>query len=365
VASTARRNSCSAHLGSTRLRFYLNSVGFYALAAGDLSMAREYLSKFIKEARAKQDTLNLSIGYLNLALCHGMLGEIELARKAVAGSLVFAENDGVHGRVLDCRVFLGWIAELNGDTAQAEEQFNTADLMELEATGAHLDAGRGAYWAEWLARTGRPDPSYALTTSNSELCKERGWLADVARYDRQLGRLALAAEDSTAAGIHLQEAFSCFRDSDYLIEMAITLVDLAEHARVIGDLKSADRYASEAVTIAAPRGLIPVQSAALSARARIHASQASAGVSPDHLFLGRDAADAGLRLAVRHQLPWHELDALRAHSFLDLTEGIDQGWSAKADALQARLVPEGLNPDPVAGGRGRKSAARSRRRRAR
>jgi hypothetical protein len=66
------------------------------------------------------------------------------------------------------------------------------------------------------------------------------------------------------------------------------------------------------------------------------------------LFQGRDAADAALRLAARHHLPWHELDALRAHMSLDHAEGTDRGWGAKADGLYARLVPPGLDPDPLA-----------------
>ena len=47
-------------------------------------------------------------------------------------------------------------------------------------------------------------------------------------------------------------------------------------------------------------------------------------------------------------LAWHELDALRAHAALDQAEGIDRGWAAQADALHARLVPPGLDPDPLA-----------------
>lgn len=50
---------------------------------------------------------------------------------------------------------------------------------------------------------------------------------------------------------------------------------------------------------------------------------------------------------MRHQLAWHELEALRAHALLDQAEEIDRGWGAKADALHARLVPPGLNPDPL------------------
>ena len=94
--------------------------------------------------------------------------------------------------------------------------------------------------------------------------------------------------------------------------------------------------------------MVPAQSAALAARARIRASQASVTADPDLFYQGRDAADAALRLAVRHHLAWHELDALRAHADLDQAEGTDHGWAARADALHARLVPPGLDPDPLA-----------------
>ena len=91
---------------------------------------------------------------------------------------------------------------------------------------------------------------------------------------------------------------------------------------------------------------MPAQCAALAARARIYATRATAG-DPDLQYSGRDAADAALRLAVRHQLAWHELDALRAHALLDQAEGVDRGSAAQADALYARLVPLGLDPDPL------------------
>jgi hypothetical protein len=91
---------------------------------------------------------------------------------------------------------------------------------------------------------------------------------------------------------------------------------------------------------------VPAHCAALVAHARIRATRAAAG-DPDSLYSGRDAADAAIRLAVRYQLAWCELDALRAHALLDQAEGIDRGWAAKADTLHARLVPPGLDPDPL------------------
>ena len=114
-----------------------------------------------------------------------------------------------------------------------------------------------------------------------------------------------------------------------------------------GDLAAAERYAAEAITIAAPRGLVPAHCAALAARARIRATQATTP-SPDPLYQGRDDADAALRLATRHQLAWHELDALHAHTLLDYAARADHGWAARADALHARLVPPDLDPDPLA-----------------
>lgn len=63
---------------------------------------------------------------------------------------------------------------------------------------------------------------------------------------------------------------------------------------------------------------------------------------------GRDEADAAWRLAVRHQLPWHELDALTTHAALDEAEGISHDWAAQAGQLHAQLAPPGLAPDPLA-----------------
>lgn len=212
----------------------------------------------------------------------------------------------------------------------------------------HLYSYSGNLWADWLARTGRPDPARALTNRNADVCRRNGWNDDEAQCERLLGRLALADGDMATAGEHLVAAAAVFRDGDFLTELATTLADVAEHARVSGDLEGADRHAHETITIAAPRGLVPAHCAGLAARARIRASQSTAAADADLLYQGRDAADAALRLATRHQLAWHELDALSAHTLLDRAEGIDRGWAAKADALRGRLVPPGLDPDPLA-----------------
>ena len=111
-------------------------------------------------------------------------------------------------------------------------------------------------------------------------------------------------------------------------------------------LSSATRYVTCSCVRASTRNMVLAHCAALAARARIRATRAAAG-DPDSLYSGRDAADAAVRLAVRYQLAWCELDALRAHALLDQAEGTDRGWASKADALEARLVPPGLDPDPL------------------
>ena len=350
VATRPRRDACATHLGPVRFRFYVNDVGLSAMRAGDMVTAREYLSLAVRHDSDDGDLGNLTISLQNLTTCLGHLGETSAARAAADQAVSCAESTGDRKLLRDSRAYLAWLATLAGDTAEAEQQFTAADQVAADddANGDHLYSVAGTQWADWLARTGRPGPAHTLTERNREICQVLGWKDDLASCDRMLGRLALASGDSAKAGGFFAAAAKYFRDGDYLTELAITLIDLAEYACVTGDIEAAERHATEAITIAGPRGLVPVQSAALAARARIRASQAVTAADPDHVAQGRDAADAALRLAARHRLAWQELDALRAQATLDRAEGTDAGWAAKADALHARLVPADLDPDPLA-----------------
>ena len=316
--------------------------------AGDLAAAREYLHRTVRHGRSFGTMRALSIKLRNQAECLGYLGQAGLAREAAAEALGLAETLSDPEQICNARAFLGWLAYLAGHTAEAEQQFTAADQIEVTGhpDGVHLYSLRGVQWAEWLVRTGRYGPARALTARNVDISRRYGWNENVARCDRVLGRLALTAGDTAVAGEYLTAATEHMRDGDYLTELAITLTDLACHAQVSGDVTSAERHVAEAITIAGPRGLVPAQSAALAVRARFRASQAAGDA--DLLAQGRDAADAALRLATRHQLAWQELDALRAHAALDEAEGAKHGWAARARALHARLVPRDLDPDPLA-----------------
>jgi tetratricopeptide (TPR) repeat protein len=348
VGTPARRAACTSQLSPSRLGFYLNAVGLHATNAGDLATAREYLLQAVRQARGQGNMSELAIRLENQAECFGYLGQIGQGRIAAAESLICAQNADDRRHVLTSLAFSGWLAGLAGDTAQAEQHFMAGDQMQFTDEGTHLYSLRGTQWAEWLGRTGRPGLAQTLTRRNAEVCLGNGWNDDLARCDRILGRLALAAGDTAAAGDHLAAAAKCFADADYLPDLADTLPNLADHARTVGDLEAAERHTAEAITIAAPRGLVPAHCTALAARARVRTAQATTTGDPGLLYQGRDAADAALRLATRHQLPWHEHDALRAHAALDHAEGIDRGWAAKAKALHARLVPPGLDPDLLA-----------------
>jgi SIR2-like domain len=350
VASAARQETCTNRLSPRRLGFYLNSAGLHAMNAGDLATARDYLVAAIHHNRDVQDTKNQSIDLRNLAECLGRLGEAIPAQEAAAGALECATNCGDRTQIGNAQVFLGWLAALAGQTIVAENEFTAADYIYLtdDPYRRHLYAIAGVWWAEFMALTGRTDPARRLTEANREFSRRNSWNEDVARCDRLLGRLALASGDTTAAAERLGTAVACFRDGDFLVELAITVTDQAECARRVGDLDAAYRHATEALTIAAPRDMIPTQAAALATRARIYADRAANSCDTTNLAQGRDAADAALRLTThgRH-VPWSELDALGAHAQLDQAERTSNGWADRASILHDKLAPPGLDPDPL------------------
>jgi tetratricopeptide (TPR) repeat protein len=347
-AVPSRRYACGASLGADRLNFYLNEAGMLAMSAGSLATARDYLTEVIEHYRYAGKQGSLVISLVNLTDCLMRLGETEPARAAAAEALGNATATGRWLGIQRSRAILGWVAGHAGDIAEAEQNFTIADWIRVctDKGRSHLYGRAGVWWADWLARTGRRGPARELTIRNAQICLRNGWSDDAALCERVLGRLALDAGDAATASNHLRAAAAVFRDGDYLTDLAITLIDLAD-ALTTTDLVAADRHATEAIAIAAPRGLIPAHADALCARARIRAVQATASARADLLSQGRNSADAALRLAVGHGLPWQELGALRAHAVLDHAEGAIHAWAAQADALRERLVPSALDPDPL------------------
>jgi tetratricopeptide (TPR) repeat protein len=348
VATPARRDACATHLRPRRLSWYLNETGLFATDVGDLITAQDYLTQAVSYHRDVGDMSGLATNLRNLAECLGRLGLIGPAREAAAESLTCAQTADHWEGVWRSYAYLGWLAGLAGDTTAAEDYFTTADEIYLTDRDMHLYSFQGVLWAQWLTRSGRPGPARDLTRRNADISREDGRNDDLAGCDQMLGSLALAAGDTVTAGTHLTAAVAAFRDGDHLTELAEALPSLAAFAQATGDQGAAERHLGEAITIAAPRGLIPAQATALAARARLRGAQATATGNTGLLFQGRDDADTARRLAIRHHLPWHELDAVTAHATLDQAEGTDHGWASQAGQLQAQLTPPGLDPNPLA-----------------
>ena len=211
----------------------------------------------------------------------------------------------------------------------------------------HLYSLRGTWWADWLARTGRAGPARALTARNADICRENGWNDDLARCDRMLGRLALAAGDTAAAGEHLAAAAGCFRDGDYLTELAVTLADLAGHAqagrgpgrrRPVCDRGDHHRRP--------PRpGARPLRRAG---RPRPHPRRPGhRRRDPDLMLQGRDAADAALRLATRHHWPGTNSTPCAPTPPSTTPRASTTGGPPKPGPARP-AGPAGLDPDPLA-----------------
>jgi hypothetical protein len=349
VATPARRQACPDRLTPRRLGFYLNDVGLYAMSAGDLLTAREYQDAAVRHGRDARDWGNLAIRLQNLAEDLGWLGEVEEARQAAAEATTHAATTDDPTEFLAAGAYQGWAAMLAGDSLAAEQHFLAADRLEyaLDRGNHHLYSLSGGWWGEFLVRTGRPGPARRLTDRNREISAEQGWNQNVARCDRLLAVLDLAAGDPTSARARANAAAATFRDGDYLPELAATLAVLADCARAASDLNAAALRVGEAIDIAGPRGLLPTQAAALAVRARICADRVTAG-EREQLARGRDAADTARRIATRHRLAWQELEALEAHARLDQVEGAVGGWGRQAAVLRARLLPDDLDPDPLA-----------------
>ncbi|WP_312034165.1 hypothetical protein [Actinoplanes sp. TBRC 11911] len=331
-----------------RLASYMRGTGFFAFITGDPVTAQEYQLASIDLDVDAGDVRSLERTWRNLIECLGHVGDIDAAWEAAEESTAVAARVDTTSAFANAAEWRGWLLTLLGESRAAEERFMFADRLEYaEPPGNdHMFSFPGVWWAEFLVRTGRHAAARTLTDANRRICAENGWNDDLALCDRILGSLDLTVGRPHAAREKVAAAVVILRDGDFLVELALTLTMLAECARADGDLDAADQHVAEALTLAGPRKLVLAQAAALAVRAGIHADRAAAG-DPAHLGRGRDDADSALRLAVRHRLAWHELDALDAHARLDVVAGKAHGWAGRAAALRGRLIPAGLDPDPL------------------
>jgi len=273
------------------------------------------------------------------------MGQTDRSRDAASEALELAAKAGDDQAIRNSHFYLAWRLRFSGDTSSAEEHLVAADEIDYRSTAEHLHSLGGTWWGQLLCLTGRAVIGRTLAEAGLKTSTDEGWNEDVARWERVLARCDLADERVADAEPRLRRAVSTFRDGDMILELAETLVVLAEQRRRAGSLDEAGRACDEAISIAGPRELVPTHAAALAARARIRADHGT----DDDILRARDDADHALRLATRVcQLPWQELDALDGHAHIDRVTRADNGWATRAGTLRATLIPDDLDPDPLA-----------------
>lgn len=371
VATEERRKACLLRLGSRRMPFYLKEAGALAICSADLAAATALLQAGANLTQEESFKLGppdplLTVVLQDLTECHARQGQLVDARARAAESLENAfrleRQDWSNGDFCKpdwdqekrCHAGMAWVASLAGETVIAEAEFMVADRIQhfMETSpqrDQHLHSILGVRWAEFLMRTGRLVAARRLAESNLGISSRNTWNDSVAGCNRVLASLDLADGDETGALAHVGAAAALFREGQALADLAETLPVVAAVALATGDVVAAMLAATEGIDLCGPRHLVLSRASALTVRARIHAH--SAATTPEksgtYIGQGRDNADAALRLARSHGLLWHELDALDAHAVLDSVEGANNGWAEHAETLRARLIPMGLDPDPL------------------
>jgi hypothetical protein len=349
IATPYKRAECKRWLGCLGLSHYLSDAGMLATFAGDLQTGQKYLEEMVNEDRLANDSAALVRALCDLAACIGRLGQPQTALPYATEALGLVQPMDDATLLADVNAVLGWLSYQSGDTLQAEQFFIAANIAEYGDSDDILPHSQiGLWWAEFLARTERAGSASKLVAANLAISRRHLSNDDVARCRVLLARLASRRRvNSGNAEVQLESAMNIFRDGDYLYELADVMVAAADRNRKTGALDTAEGRLLEAEAIAEPRQLLPIRISILSQRAFLYADRLAAG-RQTYLQQGRDCADAALRMATSNSLAWLEVDALQAHSYLDETEGADHGWRDRERALRKRLVPSGLDRDPIA-----------------
>jgi hypothetical protein len=346
VGTQNRRRACREHLSDEHLSRYINHAGLFATLAGDMLTAEFFLKAALD--RQEIDHHDRSLALQRLSGCQYYQGDAARARVTAEQAVELARNGAYDSLLRNALTTLASALDIAGESIAADDCFAEADRVQLHhGSESHIYSLGGALWGDFLLRTGRVTAARRLTEDNRVVCENNRWNHGIARCDRLLARCDLIEGDLHSAGYLLDNAAATFRDGDFLVELAMTLPDIAEHRRLTGDLSNAERICTETINLAGPRHLVPSHARALSIRARIRADSLAAAEGV--LLRARDDADHAMRLAtmIRH-LPWQELQALEAHAYIDGVEKHDQGWSGRARTLKARISPSELRSDPLA-----------------
>jgi hypothetical protein len=350
VGTQDRRRACREHLSDAHLSRYINHAGLFAMLAGDMTTAEFFLKAALDHYQEGDDPASRSIALQRLSGCLYYQGHAARARETAEQAVELARAGDSDRFLRNAITTLGGALDLAGESIAADDCFTEADLVLRLHHGpeSHIYSLGGTLWGDFLLRTGRLTAARQLTEDNRVICKRNRWNHGIARCDRLLARCDIIEGDLDSAEYRLDNAAATFRDGDFLVELAMTLPDIAERRRLAGDFGNAERLCTETINLAGPRQLVPSHARALSIRARIRADSPTSADGALKRDRARDDADHAMRLSTMiRYLPWQQLDALEAHAHIDAAEKHDQGWSEQARTLRARLSPGELRSNPL------------------
>jgi tetratricopeptide (TPR) repeat protein len=350
VGTEQRLRTCREQLSAAHVARYLNWSGLWTMLSGDVMTAESSFQMALDYHRQEDDLVNQSLALQRLSGCLCYLGHPARAQEAAQQAIAPARADDFYTLLRNAITTLGAALDLAGNSGAADQRFTEADRLQVSyGSSSHIYSLGGTLWADFLIRTGRIAVARKLTEDNREICEVNRWNHGIARCDRILARCDLADGNVQDAGYRLDSSATTFRSGDFLAELALTLPDVAEQCRLAHDIEKAERLCKETILLAGPRHLIPSHAQALATRAKVLADKFAGGSEPFHKEQARDDADHALRLATRiRHLPWQELEALKAHAYIDFIEGHDCGWSRRAEKLHKILVPDNLSANPLA-----------------
>jgi tetratricopeptide (TPR) repeat protein len=350
IGTEERRRLCREYLSAYHVDRYLNWASLCAMLAGDMIEAESLLRISLDDEFQENDPTNRGYALQKLSGCLSYLGHAAQAREAATKATDLARYTNYNTGLRNALTTLGAALDLEGETAAADRRFAEADQVQVQhGSTSHVYSLGGTLWGDFLLRTGRLAIARQLTEKNLTICERNNWNNGIARCCRLLARCDLAEGNLLTARQWLDQATSTFRDGDFLVELALTLPDVAEYHLLAGNLDDAEHLCTETVTLAGPRQLVPSHARALALRARVRSESHVAAGDISELDRARDDADHALRLTtkIRH-LPWQELDALKAHSYIDRIAGLDQGWHQQVIELRTTLIPSNLEGNPLA-----------------
>ncbi len=314
VGNDERQQKCRLILGWKRLAIYLNEAGRYAMDIGQFEPALYYYnrSRAVVSEMGVIPPKSLSIVLQNESELLVVLGRLAEAQRSANEALNNAIREQDEMEIRDSHGYRSWAGVLSGNIQPAAYDLALGDVMENTSKLARLTYSeklygiRGFQWAELLLRSGHPILASDRILADLRICESHGWNADQARGHFILGWSALVEGKLEDAEAELCQAEAIMQRGHLLYWLARLHVIAGELALAHKDAETVLHRAAEALTLAAPRGMMLVHADALVLRGRAWMLRDQ----PEDVARALDDAEEALRLARECGYAWAERDAL-------------------------------------------------------